>query len=148
MKQGIRGRILRCMRLAGAIGGAGLVLCGVWWVSPLDAQSEQVMEVTIKDNTFVTKQIPLALDVPIRINVKNEDKIRHDFGSTIFQDTLTHVDHDGVIAYGKAVGGVFLDGGKHATVQFTLHRPGQYQFKCSIHPNMRGEILLMSVGAV
>lgn len=106
------------------------------------------MEVSIKDSTFVTKQLPFSLNVPIRINVKNEDSIRHDFGSTIFQNTLTHVDHNGVVVYGNTVGGVFLDGGRRASIQFTLQRPGRYEFKCSIHPNMTGEILLMSVGAV
>ena len=141
-------RVLRCGREAAGLGFGILLLVTIWWVSPLDAQSEQVMEVTIKDNTFVTKQIPLALNVPIRIDVKNEDKIRHDFGSTIFEDTLTHVEHGGVVAYGRTVGGVFLDGGKRVAVRFTLHRPGEFQFKCSIHPNMKGEILLMSVGAV
>lgn len=146
--KGMEGRILRYGRGAAVFGCGSLLLIAVWWVSPLDAQSEQVMEVTIKDSMFVTKQIPLALNVPIRINVRNEDKIRHDFGSMIFEDTLTHVEHGGVVAYGKTVGGVFLDGGKQVTVRFTLHRPGEYQFKCSIHPNMKGEILLMSVGAV
>ena len=133
--------------LTGLIGVGALVMWCGWWLGPVGAQSEQVMEVTIRDNTFVTKQIPLALNVPIRIDIRNEDPIRHDFGSTIFQDTLTHVEQSGVVAYGKSVGGVFLDGGKHVIVRFTLHRPGHYQFKCSIHPDMKGEILLMSVGA-
>ena len=138
----VPGMIVRVM------GVVALVAMGMWGASSLSAQSEQVMEVTIKDSTFVTKQLPLSLNVPIRISVKNEDKIRHDFGSTIFQNTLTHVDHNGVVVYGNTVGGVLLDGGKRATIQFTLQRPGRYEFKCSIHPNMTGEILLMSVGAV
>ncbi len=128
---------------------AAAALCaGCWLPVSLDAQTEQVVEVTIKDSTFVTKQVPLSLNVPIRISIKNEDQIRHDFGSSIFRDTLTHIESGGVVAYGQTVGGVFLDGGKGATIRFTLHRPGQFEFKCSIHPNMKGEILLMSVGAV
>lgn len=114
----------------------------------LDAQTEQVIEVAIRDNAFVTKQVPLAMNVPIRIHIKNEDAIRHDFGSNIFRGTLTQVTHGGTVAYGQDVGGVFLDGGKDAMIHFTLHRPGQYEFKCSIHPTMKGELLLMSVGAV
>lgn len=113
-----------------------------------DAQSEQIMEVVIRNNTFIAKQAPLALNSPVRIVVKNEDAIRHDFGSAIFQNTQTQIEHNGVIAYGSTVGGVFLDGGRSATIHFTLQRPGQYEFKCSIHPDMKGEILLMSVGAV
>jgi plastocyanin len=113
-----------------------------------DAQTEQVMEVVIRNNTFVAKQAPLKLNLPVRIVVNNQDSIRHDFGSAIFHNTQTQIEHDGVIAYGSTVGGVFLDGGRSVTIHFTLQRPGQYEFKCSIHPNMKGEILLMSVGAV
>jgi uncharacterized cupredoxin-like copper-binding protein len=113
-----------------------------------DAQTEQVMEVVIRDNTFIAKQLPLKLNLPVRIVIDNQDSIRHDFGSPIFQNTRTQIEHDGVIAYGSTVGGVFLDGRRSATIHFTLQRPGQYEFKCSIHPDMKGEILLMSVGAV
>jgi len=113
-----------------------------------DALTEQVMEVVIRNNTFVAKQAPLKLNLPVRIVIDNQDSIRHDFGSAIFQNTQTQIEHNGVIAYGSTVGGVFLDGGRRATIHFTLQRPGQFEFKCSIHPDMKGEILLMSVGAV
>lgn len=131
---------------AGIVGLA--VAAGLLAPMTLGAQTEQVIEVTIRDNAFVTKQVPLAMNVPIRIHIKNEDSVRHDFGSNIFHGTHTQVTHVGVVTYGQEIGGVFLDGGKDATLHFTLHRPGQYEFKCSIHPNMKGELLLMSVGAV
>ncbi len=138
----------RAIGVVVGVSGTGLLWMLMGAAQPPSAQTEQVVEVLIRDNTFVTKQAPLALNLPIRIAVKNEDKIRHDFGSTIFRDTPTQIEHQGVIAYGQTVGGAFLDGGKSASFRFTLHRPGQYEFKCSIHPNMKGEILLMSVGAV
>lgn len=138
----------RAIGLVVGVAGTGLLWMLMGAADQPSAQTEQVVEVLIRDNTFVTKQTPLALNTPIRIAVKNEDKIRHDFGSTIFRDTPTQIEHQGVIAYGQTVGGAFLDGGKSAIFRFTLHRPGQFEFKCSIHPNMKGEILLMSVGAV
>lgn len=132
------------------MGLMGLTLClGVGTAGDRsDAQTEQVMEVVIRNNTFISKQAPLKLNLPVRIVVDNQDSIRHDFGSSVFHNTPTQIEHNGVIAYGSTVGGVFLDGGRSATIQFTLQRPGQFEFKCSIHPNMKGEILLMSVGAV
>jgi plastocyanin len=30
----------------------------------------------------------------------------------------------------------------------TIGRPGRYEFKCSIHQNMKGELLLLNVEAV
>lgn len=112
------------------------------------AQPEQQVEVTIKDFTFITKQVPLMLDVPTLITIKNEDAVRHDFGSSVFQRSMTRVESGGVISYGRGVEGVFLDPGRETAIRFMMERPGKHEFKCSIHPNMKGELLLLSVGAV
>ncbi len=114
----------------------------------LFAQSEQVVEVTIKDYRFVTKQGTLRLGFPTVIKVRNEDAERHDFGSTMFEGLLTKVEKDGVIVYGRGVGGVFLDPKQNAALRFDMSRPGRYEFRCSIHPTMSGELLLLSVEAV
>ena len=117
-------------------------------LSHAGAQTEQRVEVKIKDFTFVTTQVPIMPDVPTVIAIRNDDEMRHDFGSIVFQNTHTQVESDGVTAYGRGVAGLFLDPGKHASVRFTIERPGSYEFRCSIHPNMRGEILLLNIGAV
>lgn len=117
-------------------------------LSQASAQSEQRVEVKIKDYTFITSQVPLMPDAPTVIEVRNEDDVRHDFGSIVFQNTHTQIESEGVITYGQGVGGAFLDPGKHASVRFTIQRPGRYEFRCSIHPNMRGELLLLNIGAV
>lgn len=117
-------------------------------LSQASAQSEQRVEVKIKDYTFITSQVPLMPDAPTVIEVRNEDDVRHDFGSIVFQNTHTQIESDGVITYGQGVAGAFLDPGKHASVRFTIQRPGRYEFRCSIHPNMRGELLLLNIGAV
>ena len=126
------------------------VTWAIWGVSalPLWSQSEQVIEVTIKDFKFVTKQGPLRLGVPTVIKVKNDDAERHDFGSTMFEGIPTQVERDGVVVYGRGVGGVFLDSKRDAVLRFNMCRPGRHEFRCSIHPNMKGELLLLSVEAV
>ena len=122
-----------------------LLLVGV---AQVDAQPEQHVEVSIKDYTFRTTQMPLQLNASTVIRVRNDDGVRHDFGSTIFQNSSTRVENRGVITYGDHIGGVFLDPGQEVTIRFVIERPGRYQFQCSIHPDMKGEILLLSVGAV
>ena len=113
------------------------------------AQSEQKIEVTIQDYTFVlTKQIPLRLGVPTVIAIRNVDGERHDFGSAMFDGVSTKVESGGVIPYGRGIGGVFLDPKREAVIRFTLDRPGRYEFRCSIHPTMKGELLLLNVEAV
>lgn len=113
-----------------------------------DALTEQRVEVTIKDFTFVVKQVPLQLNVPILISIRNEDQVRHDFGSSVFQGNPTQVESDGVISYGSGIQGVFLNPTGDAMIRMTIGRPGRYEFKCSIHQNMKGELLLLSVEAV
>jgi len=117
-------------------------------LSPSSAQTEQRVQVKIKDYTFVTSQVPLMPEAPTVIEIRNDDDVRHDFGSTVFQNTNAQVESNGVIAYGRGVAGLYLDPGKQASVRFTIERPGRYEFRCSIHPNMRGELLLLNIGAV
>lgn len=112
------------------------------------AQAEQRIEVSIKNFAFVTKQVPLHLGVPTVIAITNEDEERHDFGSTMFEGIPTRVTSGGVVSYGKGISGVFLDAKKEAVIRFNMERPGRHEFRCSIHQNMKGELLLLSVEAV
>lgn len=125
---------------------AGCLVVGLFAQSA--AQPEQRIDVMIKDFTFVTKQFPLRLGVPTVISVRNVDPERHDFGSSMFDGTSTKVESAGVISYGRGIGGVFLDPKRDAVIRFTLDRPGRYEFRCSIHPTMKGELLLLNVEAV
>ena len=117
-------------------------------LSPSTAQVQQDVHVTIQDYTFHTTQMPLQLHTDTFIYIKNLDEVRHDFGSTMFLNTLTHVDNNGVVAYGKGFEGVYLDPGKEAVIHLVIDKPGRFQFQCSIHQDMKGEILLLTVDAV
>ena len=115
--------------------------------TPVESQPEQVVEVVIKNFTYVTKQKALRLGVPTAIKVVNEDAERHDFGSTMFEGIPTKVEQDGISVYGRGVGGVMLDPRRNVVIRFDLERPGRHEFRCSIHSNMKGELLLLSVEA-
>lgn len=127
----------------------GLTVAAGWnSAGPLFAQSEQVVEVTIKDFRFVTKQPTLHLGFATAIKIRNEDAERHDFGSTMFEGIPTQIQQNGVVVYGRGVEGVYLDPKRDALIQFHMSRPGRHEFRCSIHPNMTGELLLLNVEAV
>ena len=115
--------------------------------TPVESQPEQVVEVVIKNFTYVTKQKALRLGVPTAIKIVNEDIERHDFGSTMFEGIPTKVEQDGISVYGRGVGGVMLDPRRNVVIRFDLERPGRHEFRCSIHSNMKGELLLLSVEA-
>jgi hypothetical protein len=134
-------------RRIGKLFMAGCLVIGLCTQST--AQSEQRIDVAIQDYAFVlTKQIPLRLGVPTVIAIRNIDRERHDFGSAMFDGVSTKVESGGVISYGRGIGGVFLDSKRDAVIRFTLERPGRYEFRCSIHPTMKGELLLLNVEAV
>jgi plastocyanin len=125
------------------------VACLAWmYGTALVAQTEQVVDVTIKDFRFVTKQSPLRLGLPTVINVRNDDAERHDFSSTMFEGIPTQIEKSGVIVYGRGVGGVYLDPKQTVTIRFDMTRPGRHVFRCSIHPTMSGELLLLTAEAV
>lgn len=104
--------------------------------------------VTIRNYTFETTQMPLQLHVPTVIQLRNTDDVRHDFSSEVFDGSLTRVEALNAISYGRGIGGVYIEPGGEVAIRFTIDKPGRYQFKCSIHEGMEGEILLMSAGAV
>lgn len=127
---------------------ASAVVWSLFTGLPVQSQSEQTVEVVIKDSTFITKQNVLRLGLPTTITIKNEDSQRHDFGSTMFEGILTKIEKDGVSVYGRGLSGVMLDAKRDAVIRFNMERPGRHTFRCSIHPNMKGELLLLSAEAV
>ncbi|BCA54928.1 putative Blue copper protein [Nitrospira sp. KM1] len=117
--------------------------------SQVASQSEQQsVDITIKDYTFVTVQGSLRLGRPTVLNIRNEDKERHDFGSTMLEGLPATIEKDGIVVYGRGLGGVMLDPQRDVTIRFNTDRPGRYKFQCSIHPEMKGELLLLFVEGV
>ena len=117
-------------------------------LSPAKGQAEQKVEVTIKDSKFESSGTTLLPGVPIMVTIVNRDNIRHDFSSVVLQGHLTQVEGNGVITHGQGIEGAYIEPGKDAIIRFTTERPGRFEFRCTIHPTMRGELLLMNVGAV
>jgi hypothetical protein len=123
-------------------------LLAISLVGQADAQTEQRVDVLIRNFTFIATQSPLMLNVPAVIILRNEDGERHNFGSPIFQGILTEIEAGGAMAYGRGIGGVFVEPNANVAIRFTVKRPGRYEFKCSIHPKMKGELLLLNIQAV
>ncbi|WP_447980653.1 cupredoxin domain-containing protein [Candidatus Nitrospira bockiana] len=136
-----RGRVIRVLVWM-------LVACAPGLLPPAQAQQEQRVDVVIKGFRFIASAAPLLPGIPTVIVVHNEDDVRHDFGSNMFYNAATEVESDGVVTYGRAVGGVLLDPDRRASVRLTIERAGRFEFRCSIHPDMVGELLLLNIGAV
>jgi len=115
---------------------------------PATGKTEQKVEVTIKDSKFVSTGTTLMPGVPVVVTIVNNDHIRHDFSSVVLQGHLTQVEGNGVIAHGQGIEGAYIEAGKNAIIRFATEHPGRFEFRCTIHPTMKGELLLMNVGAV
>ena len=131
--------------IGGAVLAVGIAVSGFLQAG---AQMEQRVDVTIKNFKFATTQVPLRLGVPIVITIRNDDGERHDFGSSMFEGVPTQVESAGIISYGRGIAGVFIDPKRTTEIRFTMDKPGRHEFRCSIHPTMKGELLLLSVEAV
>ena len=131
--------------IVGAVLAVGIAVSGFLQAG---AQTEQRVDVTIKDFKFATTQVPVRLGVPIVITIRNDDGERHDFGSSMFEGVPTQVESAGIISYGRGIAGVLIDPKRTTVIRFTMDKPGRHEFRCSIHPTMKGELLMLSVEAV
>jgi plastocyanin len=113
-----------------------------------DAQTKQRVEVRIRDYAFIASQAPLMLNAPAVIAIRHEDDVRHNFASPIFQGIGRKSRPVESPRTGDGIGGVFVDPNAGTAIRFTVKRPGRYEFKSMIHPDMRGELLLLNTQAV
>lgn len=124
-----------------------LVLDG--WLFNMAQAVEVEIELTIRDSQYTkTKWDPTPEGSSVILTIKNEDAMRHGFTSQLFRNLLVRTLSDGVQIYGKGIEGLYLDPGATIQLRFQVDRPGDYEFKCDIHPFMRGELLLLPVDAV
>lgn len=124
---------------------ASLFLLDGWLFNSAKA-TEVEIELTIRDSQYTkTKWDPPRDGASIVLTIKNEDAIRHGFTSLLFHNLLVHTLSDGVQIYGKGIEGLYLDAGATIQLRFQVDRPGDYEFKCDLHPSMKGELLLLHV---
>ena len=128
-----------------------------WLLSPPDAghalddplvAQEQRIDIAIRNYEFQLNQpTPIRLHTPTIIILRNQDIIRHGFTSPMLMHLMVQGEGEGIAAYGKGVEGFYVDAGKTLVIRFVPERPGNYSFKCDLHPKMKGELYLLEVPA-
>ena len=112
------------------------------------AQQPGKIEVTIRNSTYEFQGAGLKPDQPAVIVLNNLDKITHGFMSPLLGQQEVEIESKGATTYGKGIKGLHINPGETVTIRFIPTRPGRYKFECDIHPNMKGEILTLSIGEV
>jgi len=106
------------------------------------------VEILIRNYTFEFQKGALQPNEPGTIVLKNVDKVRHGFTSPYLVEQDVQVETAAGISYGKGIAGVYINPGETLEIHFTPNRPGSFPFRCDLHPNMKGEFLLLSVQGV
>ena len=110
------------------------------------APGDQRVEIVIRDYAFeVMKPAPVRPGLPTVLILRNLDIVRHGFTSQMLMGMLVHGEGEGIATYGKGVEGFYVDPGKTLVIRFTNDRPGKYNFRCDLHPNMKGELYALEV---
>jgi len=114
---------------------------------PLAAETAKV-EIVIRNYTFEFQGGALRPNELGTIVLKNMDKVQHGFTSPFLREQEVQVESAGGIAYGNGIGGVYINPGETLRIHFIPNRPGSFSFRCDLHPNMKGELILLSVQGV
>jgi plastocyanin len=108
---------------------------GLWGIGNLlNAQEADVSGVEgvlllAQRSTFngTNPDIFVQVDVPKKLVIVNDDAVTHDL----------QVKDEGILNFETAP----LKGGQHFNAAIVAYRPGTYEYFCSYHPEMRGQII-------
>lgn len=129
--------------------GMGCLILVLVFSSVLRAGQESgAVSIVIRDSIFEFRATALRPNEPATITLRNEDKIQHGFTSELFETFDVRIEGHGVITYGRGIQGLYIKPGETIRILFTPVHPGQISFHCDLHPKMKGELLIISIGTV
>ena len=131
------------MQVARVVGGFILML--ILLFSSGAAAAEPRVEIVIRNSAFEVQGGPISLGMPAVIVIKNLDPMEHGFVSLFLQEADLRVDIGGSAAFGRGIKGVHVGRGSELTLRFIPSQSGRFNFICDLHPNMKGEIAMISV---
>jgi plastocyanin len=108
------------------------------------------IEIVAKDKEWKVSGYTLK-DEPTEIVVRNEDTVVHGFSSSLFKDVKVKVEGDGYLAKGMGPNVYRVEPGKTMILHFNKPSTGTgegsatYAFWCDLHPNMKGEMFVLSL---
>jgi len=114
----------------------------------VERAQEQRIELVIRNYEFMlTQPTAIRAGMPTIIILRNQDIVRHGFTSPVLAQLSVQGEGEGIVSYGRGIEGFYIDPGKTLVIRFTNDRPGNYSFRCDLHPNMKGELFMLEVPA-
>jgi hypothetical protein len=116
--------------------------------APAQTQTEQRIELLIRDYDFIlNRALPIQFGVPTVIIIRNQDILAHGFQSSALPQLKIRAHGEGLSVHGTGIEGFHIDPGKTLAVHFTPEQGGHLTFHCDLHPQMKGELLLLEIPA-
>ncbi len=125
-----------------------LVFLSVNSSSGVAAPETAKVEIVIRNYAFEFQGGAIRPNEPGTIVLRNLDKVQHGFTSPYLEEQDVRVESASGTAYGKGIRGVYINPGETLQIRFTPNRPGSLSFRCDLHPDMKGELVLLSVQGV
>lgn len=114
----------------------------------LGAQDGNRVEIVIRNSSYELHGGTLKPHTPATILVRNTDPQRHGFTSPSFERLDIEVETRDGVTFGRGIKGVHINPKESMTLRFTPVQEGQFKFSCDLHPGMKGELLVLSIGEV
>lgn len=124
-----------------------LILFGALDAPATRAQPPQRVEVLIRNFSYEVQGGVIRPELPTTIIIRNSDQVTHGFTSPFLEETDVQVEINRSTAFGRGVKGVHIEPGQEVRIHFIPPRTGRFTFSCDLHPNMKGEALLLSIAA-
>ncbi|HEY4485262.1 MAG TPA: hypothetical protein VI702_02910 [Nitrospiria bacterium] len=137
----IKARLL--IAIIGALMAPGLTFSAV----PAQPGEGEVL-IVIRNSVFEFQGGAIRPDAQATIILQNMDTLRHGFSSPVLDRLEAEVEGPGGDVYGKGIRGIHIQPGETYYIRFTPTQPGKFSFRCDLHPKMRGELIMLSIGAV
>ena len=139
------GKMGACARL---IWFAVFLLSPIAQAHPADSRTGNLVEIDIRNSTFEVQGPIVKVDQTVTLVIHNHDKITHGFTSVSLPDLDVKIASEGVTTLGKGIKAIHIDAGKSVWIQFIPNQPGRISFSCDLHPEMKGELLILSVESI
>jgi len=110
--------------------------------------SNNVVEIRVKNSAFDIQGGVIKTDRAATIILHNDDKITHGFTSSYFSEIDAKIQSEGVTTLGRGIKAIHVDSGKTVWIQFFPNHPGKFSFQCDLHPEMKGELLVLSIESI
>ena len=109
---------------------------------------EQRIEILIRNYDFeIIHRTPVTLGGEAVIILRNQDIVRHGFTSPALPQLYLRMEGEGVGAYGRGIDGLYIEPGKTLVIRLVIEHSGRLMFHCDLHPEMKGELVLLDVPA-